>query len=151
ARTSGNPATKRRKYGLTVATCVCCSMISDSQTRYGSPVPCHGKSWRPWAPCQAMRRAAKLRVIATALALAEALARLLRRFGLRILRDQLFERTARGGVVVQIGLRRCDVEERIRHLVARRIDRDQRALRGDRRAKILARVVRVADPILRRR
>ncbi len=37
-RTSGQRWTKRAKYGATVFTVVCCSMISDSQTRYGSGV-----------------------------------------------------------------------------------------------------------------
>ena len=31
----------------TVLTCVCCSMISLSQTRYGVRGCCQGKSWRP--------------------------------------------------------------------------------------------------------
>src|SRR6478735_2913485 len=34
-------------------------MISDSQTRYGSRVPCQGKAWRPCSFCQATRCAAK--------------------------------------------------------------------------------------------
>ncbi len=34
-RTSGKRAMNRSKYGMTVATCVCCSMISETQTRYG--------------------------------------------------------------------------------------------------------------------
>ena len=33
ARKVGNASTKRSKYGTTTATCVCCSMISLSQTR----------------------------------------------------------------------------------------------------------------------
>ena len=56
ARTSGNAATKRSKYASTVATCVCCSMISDTQIRYGSRVRCHGRSCRPWTRCQATIR-----------------------------------------------------------------------------------------------
>src|SRR5512134_754830 len=35
------------KYGMTVATCVCCSMISETQTRYGVGSRCHGRSLRP--------------------------------------------------------------------------------------------------------
>src|SRR5262245_14808485 len=27
-------------------------MISESQTRYGSRVPCQGRPWRPWRRCQ---------------------------------------------------------------------------------------------------
>src|SRR5262245_36691165 len=38
---------------MTVATWVCCSMISDSQMRYGSRVFCHGRSWRPCCFCHA--------------------------------------------------------------------------------------------------
>src|SRR4051812_8396811 len=41
---------------MTVETCVCCSMISESQMRYASRVPCHGRSWRPWARCHRMTR-----------------------------------------------------------------------------------------------
>src|SRR6187551_2601726 len=37
---------------MTVATCVCCSMISETQIAYGSRVACHGRSWRPWCLCQ---------------------------------------------------------------------------------------------------
>jgi len=37
-----------------VPTWVCCSMTSESQTRYGSRVPCHGSPWRPWRRCQAI-------------------------------------------------------------------------------------------------
>src|SRR6266581_5695373 len=44
---------------MTVATCVCCSMISDSQMRYASRVFCHGRSLRPARLCQAMSRGAK--------------------------------------------------------------------------------------------
>src|SRR5450432_2676160 len=33
-------------------------MISDSHTRYGSRVFCHGSAWRPWTCCQATRSAA---------------------------------------------------------------------------------------------
>ena len=33
AFTVGNRTMNRSKYGMTVATCVCCSMISDTQTR----------------------------------------------------------------------------------------------------------------------
>src|SRR5574338_18890 len=44
---------------MTVATCVCCSMISEIQIAYGSRVPCHGRWWRPWRRCQAMSVAAK--------------------------------------------------------------------------------------------
>src|SRR5438477_8758882 len=82
---------------------------------------------------------------------AEPLLRLDGSFGLRIFRDQLFEGAPRGGVVVQIRLCRCDIEERIRDLGARGIRRDQRALRGDRCAIVLARVVRIAHPVLCRR
>src|SRR4051812_23465040 len=39
---------------MTVLTCVCCSMISDTQTRYGVRSRCHGRSWRPYLACQAM-------------------------------------------------------------------------------------------------
>jgi hypothetical protein len=45
--TSGKRARKARVVASTVLTCVCCSMISDSHTRYGSRVPCQGRSWRP--------------------------------------------------------------------------------------------------------
>src|SRR5574338_1494263 len=34
-------------------------MISETQIAYGSRVPCHGKSWRPWRRCQATSVAAK--------------------------------------------------------------------------------------------
>src|SRR5688572_6801690 len=44
---------------MTVATCVCCSITSESHTRYASRVPCHGRSWRPWLRCQRATRAAK--------------------------------------------------------------------------------------------
>jgi len=33
--------------GMTAATCVCCSITSDSQMRYGSRVPCQGRPLRP--------------------------------------------------------------------------------------------------------
>ena len=33
--TSGKRVMKRSKYGMTVVTWVCCSMISETQTRYG--------------------------------------------------------------------------------------------------------------------
>src|SRR5512137_368497 len=46
---------------MTVATCVCCSITSDSQTRYGSRVRCQGRSCRPLLACQATSRAAKAR------------------------------------------------------------------------------------------
>src|ERR1700741_572955 len=44
---------------MTAATCVCCSITSESQMRYGSRVPCQGRSWRPWRRCQATSFAAK--------------------------------------------------------------------------------------------
>src|SRR5438876_13666 len=31
-------------------------MISDSHTRYGSRVFCHGSAWRPWLRCQVINR-----------------------------------------------------------------------------------------------
>src|SRR5699024_9873759 len=43
---------------MTVATCVCCSMISATQTRYGVRGCCHGRSWRPCASNQASSGAA---------------------------------------------------------------------------------------------
>src|ERR1700733_12885177 len=54
-----NFSTKRKKYGTTVATCVCCSMISESQTRYGVRGDCHGRSCRPCASYQCKSRSAK--------------------------------------------------------------------------------------------
>jgi len=39
---------------MTVATWVCWSITSESQMRYALRVPCHGRSWRPWARCQSM-------------------------------------------------------------------------------------------------
>src|SRR6188472_399099 len=36
-------------FGRTRSTCVCCSMISETSTRYGSRVRRHGRS-RPWRP-----------------------------------------------------------------------------------------------------
>src|SRR5690349_5960039 len=55
---SGKRATKRSKYPTTVATWVCCNMISLTQTRYGERGCCHGKSWRPCASNQRSSRAA---------------------------------------------------------------------------------------------
>ena len=49
---------KRSKYGTTVATRVCCSMISDTQTRYAVTC-CHGRCLRPWCRIQSRTRAAK--------------------------------------------------------------------------------------------
>src|SRR6187399_496086 len=43
---------------MTVATWVCCSMISESQIAYGSRVPCHGRSCRPCFFCQVVSFAA---------------------------------------------------------------------------------------------
>ncbi len=99
--TSGNAARKRSKYGMTVATCVCCSMISDSQMRYGSRVFCQGRSWRPARRCHAISPVAKRvttigRSAPGPACLAsprrQALARLGRRFGRRILGDDFLER-----------------------------------------------------------
>jgi len=41
---SGNCFIHRCQYGITVLTCVCCSMISDTQMAYGSRVHRHGRS-----------------------------------------------------------------------------------------------------------
>src|SRR4051794_7116291 len=35
-------------------------MISESHTRYGSRVFCHGSVWRPWRRCHAINRVAKV-------------------------------------------------------------------------------------------
>src|SRR5512144_2559511 len=43
---------KRSKYPATVATCVCCNMISETQTRYGVGSRCQGRSLRPSASNQ---------------------------------------------------------------------------------------------------
>src|SRR4051812_29013754 len=61
ASTVGKRSRKRAKNGLTVLTVVCCSMISDSHTRYGSGVSPgtarHG-SLRRWRAYQTRRTAA---------------------------------------------------------------------------------------------
>src|SRR5687767_10400633 len=44
---------------MTAPTCVCCSITSESHTRYGSRVPCHGSPWRPCRRCQRMSCPAK--------------------------------------------------------------------------------------------
>src|SRR3989344_1750929 len=41
---------------MTVATCVCCSMISETQMRYGSRLRFHGSVLRPWRSYQASSR-----------------------------------------------------------------------------------------------
>src|SRR5579883_2502775 len=46
---------------MTVATCVCCSMISETHTRYAVRWRCHGRSCRPWRACQPMSEEAKSR------------------------------------------------------------------------------------------
>ena len=61
---------KRSKYGMTVSTCVCCSITSDTQTRYGVGSCCQGRSWRPCGSNQGSRSAA----IGVALSLMAALA-----------------------------------------------------------------------------
>ena len=71
-----------------------------------------------------------------------------RGFRLRILLDQLFERAARSGVVVQVRLRRCDVQQCVGDFGTRRIVRDQQTLRRNRRAIVFARVLGVANPVL---
>src|SRR3546814_7371932 len=44
---------------MTVVTCVCCSITSDSQTRYGARGCCQGRSWRPCASNHCSTRSAK--------------------------------------------------------------------------------------------
>ena len=51
-RTSGKRCEEARVVAQHGATWVCCSMTSDSQTRYGSRVFCQGSSLRPWLRCQ---------------------------------------------------------------------------------------------------
>src|SRR5215468_8542827 len=99
---------------MTVATCVCCSMISDSQIRYGSRVRCHGRSRRPKRRCQAINRAAK----DCERSAAEPLPRLARGFRGRVARDDVLERAARTGVVTQLDLTARNVEEGIGDLLA---------------------------------
>src|SRR3990167_10486913 len=41
---------------MTVVTCVCCSMISDTQMRYGSRLRFHGRVLRPWRSYHASTR-----------------------------------------------------------------------------------------------
>ena len=64
--------------------------------------------------------------------------------------DQLLERLARGRVVAHVRLRGCNVEQCVRRLVAVRVFLQQLALRDDRPAIVATRVLRVADPVLRR-
>src|SRR5262245_29017281 len=51
---------KASKYGITVATCVCCSMISEIQPRYGVGSRCQGRSMRPSCSNHASTRDAKV-------------------------------------------------------------------------------------------
>src|SRR6185437_5040545 len=81
----------------------------------------------------------------------ETLARFPRGIGFRILANQLFERLPRGGVVAHVALRECDVEQRLGSLAALRPLEEQAPLRRDRCAVIAPRVLRVAEPVLRRR
>src|SRR5208283_3663626 len=56
---------KRSKYGITVATWVCCSITSDTQTRYGVGSVCQGKPLRPCRSNQVSSRSAKPAISAT--------------------------------------------------------------------------------------
>src|SRR5512136_357578 len=68
-----------------------------------------------------------------------------------MLGDELLQRLARPGGIAELELAAADVEQRVGHLLAVRIARNQLALRGDRAAEILLRKLGVADPVLRRR
>ena len=156
-------------------------MISASQIRYASRVPCHGRSCRPCARCHADRRVANERAgagrrrrrtlrqaaedgcaarsrrsAATSRAGGrsadrEALPRLDRGLGLRVLRDQLLERAPRRRAVAQLELAGGDVEQRVRHFRIAGKCGDELPLRGDRRAIVLQRELRIADPVIGRR
>src|SRR5215475_9278027 len=144
---------------MTVATCVCCSMTSESQMRYGSRVRCHGRSCRPAFFCQAISRAAKepdalprrIACEATRRSAAEALLR----FGGGVrageTRDDVLERAPRAGVVAQLDLTARDVEEGIGNLLAVGIGGQQLSLRRDRPAVIALRVLSVTLPVHRGR
>src|SRR5271165_62855 len=101
---------------MTVATWVCCSMISEIQIRYGSRVCCHGRSLRPCACCQAISRAAKVR--RKRLPPCETLPGLSRCFGRRILGDQVLERAPRPGGVAELDLTACNIEQGVGHFLA---------------------------------
>ena len=61
------------------------------------------------------------------------------------------EGAARRRPVAELELARRDVEQRVGHLLAVRKGGDQLALRGNGRAVVLLRELRIADPVLRRR
>src|SRR6185437_7612948 len=82
---------------------------------------------------------------------AEALPCARRGVGLRIPGNELFERSASGRVVAHVGLRGSDVEQGVGRLAAVGELLQQLALRGDRALVIASRVLRIADPVLRRR
>ena len=155
-------------------------MISDSQMRYGSRVFCQGRSCRPCWRCHATTRAANEAdggSRARGSAAAAARGRLTTvEFSRATLRSMSAASAARAAAwpcrpipiadtcaissssvrrdaaaLAQFRLRRADVEQRIGHLLAVRVGGDQLPLRGDGRAVVAARVLRVADPVLRRR
>ena len=129
-------------------------MISDTQMRYGSRVPCHGRSWRPCTRCHATtrvrerarraRRRWRQRIPSRCFAFMAA-----SDCGYFAISSSSVRRGA--GAVAHLGLRGRDVEERVGHLRAVRPQLDQLPLRRDRGAIVLARELRVADPVLRRR
>src|SRR5215831_4492718 len=145
---------------MTVATCVCCSMISESQMRYGSRVRCHGRSRRPAFFCQAISRAAKeagapTPRIACEAATRRSAAEALPRFGRGVrageARNDVLERAPRAGVVAQLDLTARDVEEGIGNLLAVGIGGQQLSLRRDRPFVIALRVLSVTLPVHRGR
>src|SRR5262249_8436234 len=81
------------------------------------------------------------------LTLGEALARLPRSLGRRIPAHDLFEGTLRRRRVAHVCLGTRDVEQRVGHLLAVGVSRQELSLRGDRAAEVALSVLRVALPV----